>query len=143
MAASPSTIAMNGYVRSPTRYSTSPTSALRSSPCTRSVCSCASESHDERLTATTSNLRRRTRAPRSWLAAHPRQHQRASRRRGGGGGQRVEHVVQRDRVVVGGWVVDEVGPALVLQEDVGDAGPLQEDRLVRRHDVLVARPDHG
>src|SRR5215471_10843945 len=43
-AASPSTIAISGYRRSPTRKSTSPTFARRSSPCSASVASCPSES---------------------------------------------------------------------------------------------------
>src|SRR3954471_18231534 len=43
IAASPSRMAMKGYVRSPTRNSTSPTFAVRSSPSCASVASCAAE----------------------------------------------------------------------------------------------------
>src|SRR5436190_12832403 len=43
IAASPSRMAMNGYVRSPTRNRTSPTFAVRSSPTCASVASCAAE----------------------------------------------------------------------------------------------------
>ena len=44
IATSPSRIAMNGYVRSPTRYSSSPTGAERSSPISARAASCDGES---------------------------------------------------------------------------------------------------
>src|SRR5690348_17876322 len=58
------------------------------------------------------------------------------------GVERVEHVVQRDRVVVGGRVVDEVGRALVLQDDPTASTRSCSGRRSEEHTSELQSPVH-